>query len=132
MDTARKKKLITYLYPNKHILEFMYNDFYVELYKILPRKICFSNDNLKNENRNNNYKKAINILKNFFNENIVYYNKLKELYPYKHLDYIIKDVLAGYILFLTPNINKNTGADVYSDRRSICYSKISILDIDII
>ncbi|MBR2377072.1 MAG: hypothetical protein IKA85_04750 [Clostridia bacterium] len=99
MDTARKKKLIAYLYPNKHILEFMYNDFYVELLKILPKKICFSNDNLKNENRTNNYKKAINILKNFFNENIIYYNKLKELYPYKHLDYIIKDVLAGYILF---------------------------------
>ena len=128
MNTTRKKNLINYLYPNKHVAEFMYNDFYFELYNFLPRKICFSNDNLKNENRNRNYTKAILIIKNFLNTNIMYLNKLKELYPYKNFNYIIKDVLAGYILFLTPHINKNTGADVYTDKRSVCYSKASILD----
>lgn len=131
MDKLRKKKLINYLYYNKHVAEFMYNDLYVELNYVLPKKICFSNENFKKENRVKNFEKAIGIIKNFLKENVIYYNKLKEFYAYKDLNVLVKDILVGYIMFLTPHINKNSGADVYADKRSVCYSRVSILDLNI-
>ena len=132
MDNARKSKLINYLYQNKQVVEFMYNDFYVELIKILPKKICFSNDNLNSDIRKSNLTKATLIIKDFLSKNTIYYTKLKDIYNFKNIDAIIKDIIAGYILYLTPHINKNTGADVYADKRSVCYSKYTILDLNIL
>ena len=131
MDLSRKKKLINYLFYNQAVAEFMYNDFYVELYKVLPKNICFSKDNMNRETRAKNYNNAIIIINNFLSNNSIYKLKLSEIYSYKNIDIIVKDVLVGFVLYLTPHINKNTGADVFLDARSVCYSKISILDVDI-
>ena len=128
MNKTRKQKLINYLFYNNYTIDFMFNDFYVELNFVLPRKICFSKDNIKKENRVKNLEKAKSVLKNFLESNVNYYNKLKEIYYNKSIESLLSDVLAGYILYLTPNINKNSGADVYADKRSVCYSKTSIID----
>ncbi|MBQ9782680.1 MAG: hypothetical protein IJW26_05845 [Clostridia bacterium] len=128
MERNRKEKLIKYLFYDNSAVEFMFNDFYVELCRVLPKNICFSKENIKKENRVNNLAKAKNTVKEFLKNNVVYYEKLKEIYGNKNIDCIINDVLAGYVLYLTPHVNKNSGADVYADKRSICYSRFSILD----
>lgn len=128
MERNRKEKLIKYLFYDNSVAEFMFNDFYVELCRVLPKNICFSKENIKKENRVNNLAKAKNTVKEFLKNNVVYYEKLKEIYGNKSIDCIINDVLAGYVLYLTPHVNKNSGADVYADKRSICYSRFSILD----
>ena len=128
MNKTRKQKVINYLFYNNYTIDFMFNDFYVELNFVLSRKICFSKDNIKKENRVKNLEKAKSVLKNFLESNVDYYNKLKEIYYNKSIESLLLDVLAGYVLYLTPNINKNSGADVYADKRSVCYSKTSIID----
>ena len=132
MERKRKEKFIDYLFYNNEVLEFMFGDFYVELFYELPKQICFSNKNVKKDVREINLQKAINITKKFLMKNKVYYEKLKQIYESKSLEEIIKDVLAGYVMFLTPHINKYSGADVYADPRSICYTKLSILDMELI
>lgn len=128
LDRLRKEKLVNYLYPTVEIAEFLVGDLYVELSKVLPIKVCFSNCNLKTEIRKSNYEIAKNVINAFIDENPIYKTRLEELYYKTDVDSIIKDLIIGYVFYLTPHINKYTGADVFADRRSICYSKISILD----
>ena len=90
MDKIRKEKFINYLFYNKYVAEFMFNDFYVELYNVLPKKICFSIENIKKENRVSNLKKATSILNDFLNNNVEYYNKLIEIYSSKNLEVLLK------------------------------------------
>ena len=129
MNNIRKKKLIDYLYPTTEIAEFMLYDFYVELRFMLDKKVCFSVENKKESVRKSNLEKAKNIVKEFIDSNLNYKNKLEKLYLRKINDSFIDEVLWGYILFITNNINRGTGADVFRDSRSVCYNLISILDI---
>ncbi len=46
MENSRKVKLVNYLYPNKLIIDFMFNDFYIELLNVLPKSVCFSVKNI--------------------------------------------------------------------------------------
>ena len=107
----------------------MFGDFYVELSRILPKKVCFSSDNLKKEQRDKNLEKAIEIVDNFIIENPIYKTRFIELFGNMEYSMMIKDILAGYVFYNTDNIHRNTGADVFLDKRSICYTKFSILDI---
>lgn len=129
MDKTRKQKLLRYLFPTQEIVRFMFLDLYVELIKFLPKKICFSNENLKTDKREENLKKAKKIVKDFIKENCLYKKRLYELFPYKETETLINDILIGYIIFLTPQINKCSGADVFNDKRSVCYSKYLILNV---
>lgn len=128
MNTERKNKLIKYLYPSTQAVDFMFDDFYIELIKILPKKIVFSKDNVNKVKREKNLQIAIKTVKDFIEDNKLYKNRLSELFLNKDYTILIGDILIGYVLYLTPHINKYTGADVFSDSRSICYSKTSILD----
>ena len=129
MNNIRKKKLIDYLYPTTEIAEFMFYDFYVELRFILDKKVCFSVENKKESVRKLNLNKAKTIVGNFIEKNLKYKNKLKELYCCETDNSFIEEVLWGYVLFITNNINRGTGADVFRDSRSICYNLTSILDL---
>ena len=129
MNTNRKEKLINYLFPTVEVAEFLFGDLYVELSKVLPKKICFSSENIKKTCRDENLKRAKEIVNEFINGNLRYERRLIELIGKVERDILIKDLLAGYIFYCTDNVNRNTGADVFEDRRSICYSKFSILDI---
>ena len=129
MNNIRKKKLIDYLYPTTEIAEFMLYDFYVELRFMLDKKVCFSVENKNESVRKSNLEKAKIIVKEFIDSNLNYKNKLEKLYLRKINDSFIDEVLWGYILFITNNINRGTGADVFRDSRSVCYNLISILDI---
>lgn len=129
MNNIRKQKLIEYLYPTSQIAEFMLFDFYVELTFVLDKKICFSVENKKESVRKSNLQKAKTIVGNFIEKNLKYKNKLDKLYHRKIDNSFIEEVLWGYVLFITNNINRGTGADVFRDSRSICYNLTSILDL---
>ncbi|MBR6736773.1 MAG: hypothetical protein IKL82_00190 [Clostridia bacterium] len=128
MNIDRKQKLISYLYPNEKIAEFMIFDFYVELSNYLPKKICFSVDNLNSDKRNANFIKATKIVKLFLENNYVYKNKLNEFFPNISLSVLVTNIIYGYVLYLTPHINKGSGADVFRDKRCVSYSPFSIID----
>lgn len=55
--------------------------------------------------------------------------RLVEIYGNFGLDTIVKYLLYAYLLTTTTKINKGSGADIFLDNRSVCYSKISIIDI---
>ena len=129
MNSFRKRKLLDYLYPTEEILEFMYFDFYPELTLFLDRKICFSAQNNKQSIRKENLKIANSIIKNFLIKNINYYNKFIELFPNRDINIIISNILYGYVLNISSNINKGNGADIFLDKRSVCYSNTSIIDL---
>lgn len=129
MNTYRKEKLINYLFPTVEIAEFLFGDLYVELSKILPKKICFSSSNIKKSCREENLKLATETINSFINDNLGYASRLFELFGEVERSALVKDILIGYIFYCTDNINRNTGADVFMDKRSVCYSKYSILDL---
>lgn len=128
MNTVRKNKLIEYLYPSTKAIDFMFDDFYIELIKILPKNIVFSKDNVNKVKREKNLQIAIKTVKDFIEDNKLYKNRLSELFLNKDYTILIGDIIIGYVLYLTPHINRGTGADVFADTRSVCYSKPSILD----
>ncbi len=129
MNKIRKKKLLDYLYPREDIAEFMVSDFYVELSFVLDKKACFSADNLKNEVRQKNLVLAKETVRKFLNENSCYRKKLEDYFSTKDENLIINNVLYGYLLIVSSHINRGNGADIFLDKRSICYSKFSIIDI---
>ena len=129
MNKERKNAILNYLYPTAEIAKFMLFDLYVELLNVVPKNICFSSKNYNFEARSKNKALAKEKVKQFLSDNINYQSRLTELFLNTELDCIIDNILIGYILFLTPRINKNTGADVFQDKRSIYYTRYSILDL---
>ena len=129
MNTERKNKLIEYLYPSTSAIDFMFDDLYVELSAIIAKKLCFSKDNLNKAVRDKNLELVVNIVNKFLVDNLQYKKRLFEFYPHKDYSVLVGDIIVGYVLYLTPHINKGTGADVFLDKRSICFSKVSILDL---
>ncbi len=129
MNKIRKKKLLDYLYPREEIAEFMFCDFYAELSLVLDKKICFSANNLKNDNRRKNLVLAKGTVVNFLKENPYYRKKLVEYFSTDNENIIVNNVLYGYLLIVSSHINRGTGADIFLDKRSICYSQTSIIDV---
>ena len=130
MNSERKTKLINYLYPTVEIAEFMTYDFYPELTFVLDKKVCFSVENEKESVRKINFEKAKRIVSEYIDKNLKYKRRLVELYRRKVDDSFIEEMLWGYVLFITYNINRGTGADVFWDKRSVCYKELSILDVE--
>lgn len=129
MNKERKIAILNHLYPTSEIAKFMMYDLYIELLNIIPKNLCFSgkNDNIKVRKENKALAKEMVV--EFLNANINYKNRLFELFPNIDLEALVDNILIGYILYLTPHINNNTGADVFQDRRSIYYTKYSVFDI---
>lgn len=129
MNSVRKTKLINYLYPTVEIAEFMTHDFYVELTFVLDKKVCFSVVNKKENARKVNFEMAKRIVSEFIDKNLKYKRRLVELYRRNIDNNFIEEMLWGYVLFITYNINRGTGADVFRDSRSVCYKRVSVLDL---
>ena len=70
----------------------------------------------------------INICKQFLNDNNLYKARISEFFPSFKLERLIEEILWGYVAFITPHINSYSGADVFLDKRSVCYSKFSVID----
>ena len=129
MNSLRKKKLLMYLYPTRELADFMINDVYVELSFFLDKKVCFSKNNTNEKVREENAKQAHLIIQNFLNNNPMYIQKLETFYS-KNKSQMISDILWGYTMMVSSNINRWTGADIFWDKRSVCYCRHSVFDFD--
>ena len=74
MTQGQKMKMISYLYLNKDLQDFLCNDFFQELKKELPKESCISEDNLNDECREENYGIALVSIFIFLHNNPDYAN----------------------------------------------------------
>lgn len=128
MQLERKQKLVKYLYPTEQIRSFMWNDLYLELKEVVP-KICILSKNTNFQIRKQNLKKVTDIIKNFIQNNQNYKLEIENLYHDKNWNSIIEDIVIGYVFFVSNTVTVYNNVDILSNKKSICYSPISILDI---
>ena len=127
MNLERKQKLISYLYPTVEIMDFMCNDVYQELKEVIPLQCCISYKNNVSIVRTENLKfvkQKINTLI----ENDVYKKILFELYKSNNLNKISNDVLIGFVFYVSNIKRRYNNIDIFRDKKSICYERISLLD----
>ena len=119
MTQGQKMKMISYLYLNKDLQEFLCNDFFQELKKELPKESCISEDNLNDECREENYGIALVSIFIFLHNNPDYANIInKNFSGYTDME-LAKHLTLGYVFYLT---NVDEDIDMFKDKRSICYS----------
>ncbi len=128
MNNEQKKKLYKYLFPSDSIQKFMCNDFFQELKTIIPNDFCISAGNIDSTTRENNLKKVSILICKFIEDNNTYKNIILSLF--NELDYqsLINEFIIGYLFFITNTETKFKDIDIFKDKRSIVYSKISIAD----
>lgn len=129
MNKDRKRKLIEHLCPTVDVAKLLFEDLCVEIALLLPKKVCFSADNFNSFVREENLKTAREIVRKFLLDNVRYKIELESEYGVYNIDYLVDNVLCAYLIYLTPHINKGSGADIFLDKRSICYKRHSIIDI---
>ena len=129
MEIERKQKLINYLYPNEKIRGFFCDELYIELQNFIPNQICITSKNTSFSSRNENLNKIYSIVNNFVEKNSYYKNKILYFYKDEQFNNIIKKIVIGYVFYLSNAIPRYVSIDIFRDRRSICYSPISIIDI---
>lgn len=129
MIDKRKCKLLNYLFPNEKVRSFLCNDLYIELTQIIPYNLCLSSKNLNNIIRQENKEKVKSIIKKFIKENINYEKEIKKIYKDYDNERILDEIIIGYVFYLANTIRKFFTIDIFYDKKSICYSPISIIDI---
>ena len=126
MDIEQKKKLVQILYPNEKIRDFMINDLYQELKLFIDFEKCYSEKYLEANER----KKSLENLKDeimvFLKNNGNYANAIQSLFLRSYND-IINEIVMGYCFYITQLNLKEI--DIFKDKKSICYSEVSIIDI---
>ena len=129
MTDSRKTILAKYLYPTEKIAEFMFKDVYIELDKIIPRDICISSKNKNKQTRQNNLLVVSNLISQFIKQNQDYAKTLMDLYSHNNIDFIIDDVMIGYIFYLSISKFKDSEPDILRDDRCVTYAPISSIEI---
>ena len=127
MEIERKQKLLNYLMPNKEKRNFLCNDLFMELKELIPDSIIISMKNNSLKERKKNYQTVETIILNFINNNINYKKQIKDLFNLNETD-ILTDLVIGYVFFVINTNAKFYHIDIFKDKRSICYSPISIID----
>lgn len=125
MEIDKKQKLLNYLMPEHKVRQFLCNDLFLELKKLIPNSMCISPQNKSTEKRKKNYKEIKKIIIEFLDNND-YYKHEVEVY-YKEEDKI-DNLLIGYVFFVLNTMTKYNHVDIFLDKRSVCYSPISIID----
>lgn len=129
MESERKQKLIKYLYPNEKIRSFLCDNIYLELCNILPKQIFISQKNIVSATRKENLNNAKSVINSYIENNIEIKKSLFSLFKNNNLEIIIGDIVIGYVFYLTNSVPRMNGIDIFRDKRSVCYSPISIIDI---
>lgn len=125
MINERKEKLLKHLYPTQEIREFMCNDLYQELLQVISKSTCISSKNIVEKIRKLNYEKVKFQIKQFLSNNIIYLNKIKSFAFTINLE----DIITGLVFYISLIDETYTHIDIFKDKKSICYSSISIVDI---
>lgn len=129
MERERKEKLLKYLFPTEQIRKFLCDDVYEELTFLIPKNLCISTNNLKVATRKENLEKVTSLVREFLKENPDYTKLLIEYYGYDDIIRIVNDIVIGYVYYLTNCYGNYFHIDIFKDKRSICYSYISLIDI---
>ncbi len=128
MTDEKKLKLLKYLFPTDEIRIFMCNDFFVELLNVIPKKLCISTQNISVQKRKENYQSVLGLLRKFLKENANYRKIVLQLYNADKLEELEEQIIIGYVIFLIHCDKRWYWLDIFQDKRSICYSPISIVD----
>ncbi len=123
MELKEKEELIKYLYPTVKSREFLINDLYQEL--VLPIEKIYSNDNLDVTKRKENYLICYKIIENYLKNNKNYQILVENIYKMPIKD-IIEDILIGYCFYISQT---TFDYDIFKDKKSVLYAKISIINI---
>lgn len=131
MTEEQKRKVFDYYFPNEELRKFLCNDFYQELSNLLPTDICIGKQNLDDKLRTKMLTKVILLVKDFILINPIYQEALSELFKSKKEDLFIflDDIVKGYVFYISITKDEFKEIDVFKDKRSICWSPISIADI---
>ena len=124
-----KEKFVRYLYPTKEIMGLMCNDIYQELLEIIPLEHCISIDNLNSDVRTKNLEFVRGAIKGFLLGNIKYQKVLFEYYHYNNLDWIVRDILIGFVLYISTLSEEFKSIDILKNKQSILYGETFILDL---
>ena len=124
-----KQKLVRYLYPTKEIRGLMCNDIYQDLLEIIPIEKCISEDNLNSIMRAKNLEFVRGAIKGFLLGNSEYQKVLFEYYKHTNLDWIVRDILIGFVLYITTLSDEFNNIDILSNEQSIIYGEVFILDL---
>ena len=124
-----KQKLVKYLYPTKQIMGLMCNDIYQQLLEIIPLESCISKDNINNTTREKNLEFVQGAIKGFVLGNIDYQKILFEYYHHNNLDWIVHDILIGFILYISTLSEEFDNINIFNSKESILYGESFILDL---
>ena len=124
-----KQQLVRYLYPTKEIRGLMCNDIYQDLLEIIPIEKCISEDNLNSIMRAKNLEFVRGAIKGFLLGNSEYQKVLFEYYKHTNLDWIVRDILIGFVLYITTLSDEFNNIDILSNEQSIIYGEVFILDL---
>lgn len=128
MEGSRRQKLVEYLYPTKSLMNFMCNDVYQELLKIIPANLCISSQNISTKTRNVNFELVKNAILNFILDNDDYRNLLFEHYKHNRISIIVHDVLIGLVLYVATINERYWRLDIFRDKKSICAQQVTIMN----
>lgn len=129
MEKERKIKLMNYLFPTNEAREFICNYLFYDLSSIINPTLCISYRNSTRSVRKKNYEIVKSEINKFLQNNSFYLIKLSDMYNHKDFDSLLKDLVVGYIFYLSNTGKRYYSFDIFKDTRSICYEPISIIDM---
>jgi hypothetical protein len=124
-----KEKMVRYLYPTKEIRGLMCNDIYQEILEIVPLEMCISEDNIEDVVREKNLEFVRGAIKGFLIGNEMYQKVLFEYYHHNNLEWIVRDILIGFIIYISTISEEFKAIDILKDKQSILYGETFILDL---
>lgn len=129
MTKEQKQILLKFIFPTDEIRNFLCNYFFQELLVIIPTSLCISKDNMVNKTREENAQIVKNKVIDFLKNNNNYVVELAKLYHNKDVMGRVDDFITGFVFYLTCVNDKFQNIDIFKDKKSICYTEISIVDI---
>ncbi len=128
MTNERRFKLLKYLFPNEKIRYFMCNQLYGELSTIIPKNMCISYKNKKNDIRKKNLNTIKTLIWNYFDTHPIYKLKIENFYNVHNKHDILNIVIISYVFNEVHEIRMHDIIDIFLNKESVCYSPISIID----
>ena len=90
---------------------------------------CISDDNLNDSLRAKHLEFVSGVIKGFVMGNIEYREMLFKYYHHNNLEWIVRDILIGFILYISTLSEEFKEIDIFKDKQSILYGETFILEL---
>lgn len=127
MKNSEIKKLKDYLYPTEEIEHFLIKEINPKLKQMLQNVSIFAAENEEKKIRKQNYDKFYFVVCELLFSNETYLNNVKNYWGKLKFKYIIDDIIINYVFNLTQQDSTFKNVDIFKNKQSICYRKISVL-----